>query len=122
MRNDSLVGLRYSGKKIPFTFYNESFLQKKTTWNKKGDVVDIPLEDAERLVKGSPSDFQMVYKSPMDAMKLPEPDPIFSDEGMDEEPEIEVSKSEEEKVDELFEKVAPKKGPGRPKKEDKDAS
>ena len=111
-----LVGLKYSGKKIPFTFVNENLLQNKMSWNKRGDVIDVPLEDAEWMVKWSPSDFQMVYKSPVDAMKLPDPDPIFSNEGVDGEPEIEVSKSEEEKVDELFEKVATKRNPGRPKK------
>ena len=111
-----IVGLKYSGKKIPLTFVNENLLQNKMSWNKRGDVIDVPLEDAEWMVKWSPSDFQMVYKSPVDAMKLPDPDPIFSNEGVDGEPEIEVSKSEEEKVDELFEKVATKRNPGRPKK------
>ena len=118
MRSDVLVGLKYSGKKIPFTFLNDNLLQNKMSWSQRGDVIDVPMEDAEWMVKWSPSDFQMVYKSPVDAMKLPEPKPLFTDEGED----GEVSKSEEEKVDELFEKVAQKKGPGRPKKEDKDAS
>ena len=121
MQNDTLVGLKYTGRKIPFTFHNDNLIKKVMKWGVRGAVCDVPIEDAQWMVKWSPSDFQMVYKSPVDAIKLPDPDPIFSDEGVDGEPEIEVSKSEEEKVDELFEKVATKRSPGRPKKNETDS-
>jgi hypothetical protein len=110
-----IVGLKYSGKKAPFKFMNEHLLCKTMQWGRTGDTADVPLKDAQWMVKYSPSDFTIVYKNPVDAMDLPmeEPeDPVFTEAGIDG-----VDEEEVEKVDKLLDSVAQKRSPGRPKKD-----
>ena len=73
-----MVGLKYTGKKIPFVYENENLGCKKMTWSKRGDVFEgVPIDDAEFMVLNSPSDFEIIRKE-------------------EESPVLEIEKEEEE--------------------------
>ena len=63
-----MVGLKYLGrKKIPFIYEGGNIRCGKMHWGKTGQVISVPLEDAELMVATSPTDFEMVlegYETP----------------------------------------------------------
>ena len=96
--SSTIVGLKYKGKKkVPFTFRNENMISESISWKATGDVVDVPLADAKMLVRSSPSDFDIVFKTNADA-------------------ELEKEVKPPGFVD-TEEDTHPKRGPGRPKKD-----
>jgi hypothetical protein len=56
--------LKYLGKKSPFSFSNPALESRKATWNKKGDVIEMPLVDAQWFIKNHPTDFKIVLPEP----------------------------------------------------------
>ena len=55
-----MAGLKYSGRKIPFIYEGENITCKKISWGERGQVQQVPLEDAELLASTSPTDFTIV--------------------------------------------------------------
>lgn len=57
---NTIVELRYTGKKIPFKFANEQMKCKSLYWEKRGDVAKCEYADALVLTRGSGDDFKIV--------------------------------------------------------------
>jgi hypothetical protein len=87
-----MVGLKYKGKKKSLIYKGENITCGIMQWGKSGQVIQVPIEDAEEMVNTSPTDFEIV-KSKDD---IPE-EPIAVIEKEDEpelEPEIEPEKED----------------------------
>ena len=57
---NTIVELKYTGKKIPFTFKNPMMNCGSLTWNERGEAVKCEYQDALVLIKGSGDDFKIV--------------------------------------------------------------
>lgn len=55
-----MIGLKYTGKKIPFVFKNENLQCESMAWQKRGDIIKVPKPDAEFMAKHSGHDFHIV--------------------------------------------------------------
>ena len=55
-----MVGLKYTGKKIPFRYEGENIRCGKMSWSKRGQVIEALREDAEEMENTSPTDFEMI--------------------------------------------------------------
>ena len=58
-----MVGLKYGGKKIPFIYEGENIVCGKMMWGERGQVIQVPREDAEEMVNTSPTDFVMIVQN-----------------------------------------------------------
>ena len=57
---NTIVELKYTGKKIPFTFNNQMMKCGSLTWERRGDTVKCEYQDALVLTRGSGDDFKIV--------------------------------------------------------------
>lgn len=111
------MGLKYTGKKIPFSFDNPRLISGKMYWEKRGDVIQVPFQDAQVLTLGSGNDFQIVYPDYVEPE--PAPPPVDEEDHKEEQPEEEAAEQgpEDEILDPLFADEEQPRRRGRPRKD-----
>lgn len=67
-----MIGLKYTGKKIPFAYENENLVCGRMVWQEKKSVIRVPVEDAEFMVKYSGDDFEIVGHDDEEETNIPE--------------------------------------------------